>query len=619
MTGSLTFNRHDLLDPTSLLSVSYQVKTVPDSGLSVVEALPENNFGKIAYGSVTLSPADWISPQIGFAHTALDSMHSHDLVDISTPSEIRTGSSSLFLKFDPEFTFDAETKAKAAALSLQSRFGNKLSFLFNGLLPDSNYVSTDNMDQGYGFIRHNTNFTVDYDVRKELPLSYTQHDLVSAHGIERYYALTAGSHFLGLPFCDLTLSRHKVDADRMVVHAAIDSVDTNITGIDTTIVKHDTTWADSVLFNRNKDKFSIKVYETSSPIIESLLHIHRCTYQLSYTGYSSRMEEGLSEKGYGSIFYGSGTISPIKSVSVTLQGTYLKNAPGSQYASVYNPFFILQTIDAPLGFDISGRSELDFQSVAGADSSFSTLRRTLNLTIKPGSWWAPLNWLQPLLGFNQTLNCAYREYAPDVQAQLLPDDQIVHRSTTNSIGANVFISNDITWHNNNQFTTADSSTDYYSYNDLKWWFTDKNFWQTRWEYDRDRPRFGGGRRVDLDYNRGFSRFIDTWSPWLQTNTGVSSSITVTDSTSKAQFGPDLTVSINTAKFKFIRSMQINNTVNMSWNLDNHTLQPTPDITYSLFLRVVIMPNIALMANNSFTFEKGAFASYSGMISATAVF
>jgi hypothetical protein len=63
---SIKFNRDDLLDPTSVITVSYQVRTAPDSGLGTVEMLPENHYGAMGYTSVAVSPKDWISPQAGF-------------------------------------------------------------------------------------------------------------------------------------------------------------------------------------------------------------------------------------------------------------------------------------------------------------------------------------------------------------------------------------------------------------------------------------------------------------------------------------------------------------------------------------------------------------------------
>jgi hypothetical protein len=95
-------------------------------------------------------------------------------------------------------------------LAIQSRFGDKASLIFNGLLPDSGFKTTDNLDRGYGDAKHSADIKVSYDITKELPVSYYQSDKESQRGFERRYELTAGSHFLGSPFLDVTLCNPRV-------------------------------------------------------------------------------------------------------------------------------------------------------------------------------------------------------------------------------------------------------------------------------------------------------------------------------------------------------------------------------------------------------------------------
>ena len=98
-------------------------------------------------------------------------------------------------------------------LAVQSRIGNKTSIIFNDLVTDSGFKTTDDLSRGYGDPSHLANATVSYDVTKEIPLSYYQMDNSSQRGIERRYQLTAGSHFLGYPFLDVSLSRNIVNGD----------------------------------------------------------------------------------------------------------------------------------------------------------------------------------------------------------------------------------------------------------------------------------------------------------------------------------------------------------------------------------------------------------------------
>ena len=70
----------------------------------------------------------------------------------------------------------------------------------NGLMPDSGFKTTDNLNRGYGDLKHDADFTAQYDIKKEIPVAYYQHDIASVGGIEKRYEVSAGSHFVGFPF-----------------------------------------------------------------------------------------------------------------------------------------------------------------------------------------------------------------------------------------------------------------------------------------------------------------------------------------------------------------------------------------------------------------------------------
>ena len=609
-TGILSFNRQDLLDPTSVITVSYQMRTVADSGLQTVEMAPENNYGKIGFASISVSPTDWISPQAGFYYLKTDSLH--QMVNVAAPAEVRSSNPALFMKINPELTYDAATKKKAAGLALQSRFGEKLSLLMNGLMPDSGFKTTDNLDRGYGVLKHDADFTAEYDIKKELPVSYYQREIASAGGVEKRYELSAGSHFLGLPFCDLSLSRNVVDVHRVdtITLVRIDS---------TNILKKDTLRTDSIAndtLDRVKDKFRIHVYETSSPIVESALHLNRLSYDLSYTGFTSQKEH-MDGLGYGNVFYGNGTISPTKRLTLSVVGVYLKNPVGSQYSSEYNPTFIVQTIDAPPGVDISARNDVNYKSQVDSGKSSVSVLRIAGLTIKPGTWTRYLNWITPLLGINQSITCAFNDPNPGFGAIVLADKDVLKHSITKSIGANIFPTSDILLHDDNQWTIGDSSTKYYALDDVKWWFGAQRMWQTRWEYDRDRPRFERG--LKRDYHRGFTKFTDTWNSWLQTITGISSSYVLTDTSKITSFGPDLSISFNKQKALFFKEFINIHTLKMSWNREHDSISSSPDINYTFYLKIILLPNISVISTDAFAFSNGSFSKYNGTLSAALIF
>lgn len=597
-TGDLVFKTDVPMDPTSVISVSYQVRTVPDSGVRYVEMLPKNHFGNLGYASVTVSPTDWISPQAGYFYLKTDSVH--QLMNISSPAEIRSSKAGgIFLKVNPELTWDAATNKKAGALSLQSRFGEKLSVFMNGLMPDSGFKTTDNLDRGYGSLKHDLDYKIAYDIKKEVPVSYYQHDIASDHGTERYYEIGVGSHFQGLPFCDLTLSRNQVDGVR---------IDSGVSA-DTASDLADT-------LNRLKNKFRLRLYETSSPYVESFLHISQLKYDLSYTGFSSNMER-QSETGYGSIFFGNVALSPIKRLTLSLNTTFLNNPDGSLYKTAYHPTITLQTIDAPPGVELSFRNEVDFKSRADSAKSLSSVQRTAGLTLKPGTWTKYLSWVSPIATFNQSVSCVYHETDPGIGNVFLANQGITRQTYTSGLGASIFPTNDIIFYDKNEWTTADSSTKFFSVNDLKWWFGQRRMWQTRWQYTKDRPRFEKG--ITRDNHDITMQYTINWNSWLQTIGSGLATITSDDTTQTSKIGPKASVTFNKQKFSFIRDIMNNHTLQVQWVTKNGKTESSPEIAYNLFLKLVVYPNISFYMNDIIGLKQGKFSNLSATIYGTLIF
>jgi hypothetical protein len=185
LTGKLQFSPDAPIDAVSIITIQYKIQTIPDGGINEVELLPKHNFGLMYFGSVTVSPKDWISARVGITGLDSDTIGSSSrlspIINASIPLEIRKD--KLFLKFNPEYSFNAETGTKAGAASLQSRFGKKTGLVFNGMFADKNYITTDTLSYGYGAIRNQFDLQLSHDIKDELPLSYYQHRRFAANGI----------------------------------------------------------------------------------------------------------------------------------------------------------------------------------------------------------------------------------------------------------------------------------------------------------------------------------------------------------------------------------------------------------------------------------------------------
>jgi hypothetical protein len=619
-----------------------------------IEWLPTTHVGEITYGSVSVSPTDWVSPQIGIYH--LETNKVHELVNMAIPLEFRTESLLRFLKINPEITFDGTNGKKALGLAVQSRLGNKTSILFNDLVADSGFTTTNDLARGFSDPKHLANATISYDVTKEIPLSYYQMDNSSQRGTEQRYQLTAGSHFLGFPFLDVSLSRNIVngsllDSTIQVVH--YDS----ISGMALPPV-------DSVRprLDRNKDKLLFRLYETSSPFVESLLHISRLNYDISYLLFNSRKEHVDSSdtanglilpaktstiQGSGSAFYGNITVSPTKRISLSEVGLFVNDAPGEIYRSEWGPTLMLQTNDAPPGFDITARNELNFKSFADSNASFCTILRLATFTLKPGTWFPFMNWIQPFYWIQDQLTCNFDTSNPGISHLYFDDRSVSTKILTHTVGANIFPTNDIVISDKNQWTAStikidttlgfapstydtvktNNSSMFYTFNDIKWHFGDKRMFQARWEWNHDRS--ASDSVYKYDWHRGFMQFTNTWLPWLQTITGVTSSfVSQARDTGKSQLlyasavtqtGPIITISISDQNMGTIKTLMNSHSLNVTWKNEQGRTQSSPDITYSMYLKLVVAPNLSMDMYNNFSLLNSSFTKYNGNLSLKMIF
>ena len=298
---------------------------------------------------------------------------------------------------------------------------------------------------------------------------------------------------------------------------------------------------------------------------------------------------------------------------------------------------MLQTNDAPPGFDITARNELNYKSFADSNASFCTILRMAMITLKPGTWFSFMNWIQPFYWIQDQLTCNFDTSNPGFSHLFFDDRSVATKSLTHTVGANIFPTNDIVFSNKNQWTTStkyDSTYDsiqtmFYTFNDLKWHFGANRMFQTRWEWNH-------GRSTDspyyYDFQRGFMQYTNTWLPWLQTITGVTSNFVskTYDSTDRnggtyflssavTQTGPLITISISDQNLGIIKTLINSHTLNVTWKNEHGRTQSSPDITYSMYLKMVVSPNLSMDMYNNFTLVNSAFTKYNGNLSLKMIF
>jgi hypothetical protein len=638
LTGQINFDRSIEIDPTSAITISYKTRDVPSKNKldTIVQFIPEPNKARFAFANVSVSPADWISPGAGYVY--LDPGSLHHLVNLALPMEFRN--EKMFLKFEPDFTRSITDGVSAGAASLSGNIGNKLSLNADALLADSNFTTTDNLDRGYGNIKRSLDFAAQFDILRQIPVRYKQHNSLSAKGTDRYHKLSTGVQFENYPMCELFVSRNVLNAGRSLQaflsdssslrNVYIDSLLQDTEGMDSTeidqmifdrygnhlnldsmvSVKTDTITDDSV--NVQKNKLGIKLFERSSPALEKLLHVNRLGYEFSLTEYRAESDEAEND-GNGRSWYFQTTVSPIKQIVFTGYGTYRNHNSGLlPYRESY-PVLQFQTMNAPRGIDFDGSCEWIINRYTGFDSATINVSRRAGIIMRPGEWLKQLNWLSPRASISRTISSV--DTVSDVDAEYYFKEGENTGATTLSrvLGVRVYPFAGFLFQNENTWGTSPASETFKTFNDLKINFDGNTMWQAQWTFNRSTTD------SNSDSHDGFTHFHKAWTSWFKTKTGVSGSFKSEGSEHNTSITPSLSLSFSLRDFLFIKSLTSNNSAAMTFNRHNGAFEQDIDESLQFYIIAVVKPNISIVTNHSLKFESAKFEQYTGRLEVQLIF
>lgn len=570
--GKLQFVSTAPVDPVSSIAIQYEVQTVPDGRISDVEFIPDHNFGLLHYGALTVSPHEYISARLGFtgmdsdAHYTTGTMD-QQIISLSTPLEIRK--QNLMLKFTPDISYNSRTGARAGSATLQSRFGKKAGFVFNGLAMDNDFVSTDTITYGYGAIQNQYDFTMSYDITQDFPVSYYQHRREATEGTESRYAAKTGVHIPGYPYLDVTLSRNEIK---------------HKTGTDTVRTTFDS------LFS-TKDKAHFRLYETSSRYLEKLTRMRKVGYEISHSEY--RTESGDKNWINGRMSTAEVTLSPIQPVSILGNLIYRSGIDADEMPStILRPGLEVQTTDAPKGVDLIASYYFQYNRYSIVDSSTDTITRALDLILKPGQWFSAFKWFSPRASFSQNVCAEFEVMRPSLIDLITAKNSNKTTATNAGVGIHIFPINEILYRNFNEWSKTTMQTFFSTENDLQIWSGGKNYWQVIWNYTSDKEYHYG--------NVAYDRII---FPWLRTKPRFTASY-ITDSLgTKFDFGPAFSVNLNFSDVKFVRSLFNSHDFKVAWTKRNKNEPSAPLIGYTFNLSAVILPNIQISNFETVSFNK----------------
>ena len=110
-----------------------------------------------------------------------------------------------------------------------------------------------------------------------------------------------------------------------------------------------------------------------------------------------------------------------------------------------------------------------------------------------------------------------------------------------------------------------------------------------------------------------------WNSWLQTIGSVLYSLNSNDSNTISKLGPKISVTFNKQKFSFIRDIMNNHTLNVAWVTEDGKTDPNPEVTYNLFLKLVVYPNISFYMNDIIGLKKGKLSNLNATLYGTLIF
>ncbi|MBD3345708.1 MAG: hypothetical protein GF401_11665 [Chitinivibrionales bacterium] len=584
-TGTISMQRtaRDIIDPASVILISYETETIPDGDIEQPELIPRNHFGTTAYAVGEVAPSEWV--RLRSSYLARDDTALTHTVNFGAPIEYRLKKNKSVFKFHPEGAWNSLNGAGAGHVSSRNRIGGRLGLSFDAFLVDTAYESTRPMEKGFGLLENAVNAAAAFDFTPDITAGYSVNSINSSGGTRHRHALTGHIHVPGLPFFDVTAARYTIDArDKTDSLASSGFSDTT---------------ADSMKnIDMLKDKVRLTVYEAQSDFVSRFLRIQKFKYSLSYNHFqgANRLTREKSA-GHGVSGYGTATIT--NSVALTGEGAY-RIYPGTSLLSrEWTPSLQLSTFNAPPGCDLNGRYTLEFRRFR---NSADTLRieREIIAILKPGAWFPPLGRLSPRTGIRESARLipAPQDNVADDMVMLTHAD---YRTLSPFFGFYLFPFDGFTITNMNTWTFSDTADFFSTENEVQWSMGPAGLMKTVWDYFLINN--------DTEQHEGFIRYDRSWLPWLRTNMDVKGMYTTKDSGSTGNVGPRIKMYVRKRDLFLLKAVNTEMSYAPLWHYGGGSFEPHADHSIAYYLRLHIVPNIHFDTRHTINWIKGSFGDY----------
>jgi hypothetical protein len=270
-------------------------------------------------------------------------------------------------------------------------------------------------------------------------------------------------------------------------------------------------------------------------------------------------------------------------------------------SSDIKPSFNLQMVDAPKGVDVIATDAFKYSKYTAERFSTDTIERSISVVLKPGTWYAPLNWFSPRAKITNNVQCRFDTlFFPNIADIVLGLRNREAFMTARELGINIFPTDEILFINTNEWAQSDTLTSFNTFNKFQYNYNAGNTIIAEWNYYSKVSK----HNANLSYER-------LWASWLRTNASFTADI-FNDKLGRSTTttGPKLLVIFNINDFGIIRTLSNTHDLDVKWTWRNSIQTPAPDFSYTFGLRLKVMPNIELqVSNTTFKFVEGVFSDF----------
>jgi len=550
-TRTVRLLRREKTNPTSVIQLSFAERTYPEDR-AMFEPLPTDNLGQYNFVEGVVSPREWMSARAGFLTVDREGYGLSPIALAGIPMEWRgDGGRSLLLY--PEIAYDNKLGAQSAGVTAGVTEGKAFGS-YSGRWVGRDFMGLDRPTFNDQNIDGEHEINVGYDLRDNLRASvYQIHRRTENNSLSNVELRTSYTGDI-LPDIEMALSGLFSENDL---------------GMETRNSSH-------------KESFSLRLSDLSVRYLNAMRGIHNVGYDFSWTEY---MNNG---SGHGRVAFGTVNFSPISSLTFTGTAVYRRNPSDFLVRSEVNPQLSVSARDLPRGVDISAAYSIYTTSFTEGGSNVGTGGNIWGY-FYPGEYVEALKRFAVYLAYAQETESLLPVGAQPLRYALFSDDLMVSKQTSHEAGLLFFPIDNllISTLNARYWDMSSGDINYVTSERVGLWLQSGSKLEAYTNVTKSPNRL---------YLYGDALYEHRWVNGLMTGVGAfGSRVTEKDSTADVEAGPLITVSVTKelGGGGYVKSVENSHSLRVTAIRPDSL--PTPDIEYALYFRLIMRPDISIVA------------------------